>query len=116
LNGGREEELVRELFDDRPTAVILNAIEDIVTRANLAEPRYPADACIGCRTVAVRECVLAKVLARTTAYPWRAPRCGGASEVLSPAAGRKTNLKFRTRFRAAVAERIANYHYCGSQL
>ena len=42
-------------------------------------PRYPADARTDCRTsTPAGACALAGVRARTTAHPWRAPRCGRA--------------------------------------
>jgi hypothetical protein len=76
----------RRLFTDQDEIlfaaarpVILNGIEDIITRPDLADRAILLMLATDCRTATpAGECALAGVRARTTAHPWRAFGCGRA--------------------------------------
>ena len=85
----------RRLFTDQDEIlfaaarpIILNGIEDIITRPDLADRAILLMlAPIAERQRRPETCALAGVRARTSAHPWRAPRCGRAW-VTDAAAGR----------------------------
>jgi hypothetical protein len=91
----------RRLFTDQDEMlfaaarpVIVNGIEDIITRPDLADRAI----LLMLATIAERQRRLARVRARTTAYPWGAPRCRRAW-VANAAAGASQSFAADGRLR-----------------